>query len=146
MAEALERFPEILHPATGELLPATPENAAEILKAVREMRDRLSTVVHVCTDVLAAESRLRGAKTFQVGRVGVKITGGSETVWDIAKLRKGLTRAGCPQERIDGLIVATVEEKVNGTVARQLAAANPAYKKAIEAAKGSIATPVRASV
>lgn len=136
----------LLNPASGETLPATPENAAAVLAVLRDLRYRLSDAIRACESVLADESARQGTKTLHVGGFTASVSGGSELVWDIEALRVGLAKAGCPEERIDALIVATTEYKVNQSVARQLAAANPQYAAAVEAAKGRVEKPVRVSV
>lgn len=137
---------DLLNPATGEIVPATPANAAELAAALRELRVKISGAIKDCEAVLVDESARVGSKTLRLGGLTARVTGGSEIVWDVEKLRKSLARAGCPEERLLELIVETVEYKVNQTVARQLAAANPKYAKAIDGAKTRHETPTRVSV
>jgi hypothetical protein len=96
--------------------------------------------------VLIEESRRVGAKTLRYGNVEAVVSGGSEVVWDIGRLFEGLRAAGCPDERLEVLVTATVEYKVNQAVAKQLAAANPDYAAAIEAARDRQPAPTRVTV
>lgn len=136
----------LLNPASGELLPATPENAALVLAALRDLRQRINDAVADCQDVLVAESQRVGTKTLHIGGLVATVTGGSETLWDVERLREGLRSAGCPEERLDALITAHVEYKVNQSVARQLSSANPKYATAIEVAKTRVEKSLRVSV
>lgn len=137
---------ELLNPTSGELLAATPENAAAMLADLRELRGKIAEAVKACEAVLVEESTRVGTKTLRFGATQAVVSGGSETVWDVEALRKSLTRAGCPEERIGELIVETVEYRVNQSVARQLSGANPKYKRAIERARTTIVKPMRVSV
>jgi hypothetical protein len=147
MTENLPALPEeVMNLRTGELLPATPENAAVVLDDLRRLRQLINEASALCRDILAEESRRQGTKTLHLGELTAEVHGGSEVVWDIETLEAELLKAGCPQERMDALISETVEYKVNNTVARQLAAANPDYASAIEAAKERVPAPIRVSV
>lgn len=120
---------------SGELLPATPENAAMLIVRMREFRSLLMDGIKECERILIDESTRVGSKTLRVGGHVAEIAGGSEVVWDVEALRAGLRKAGCPDERLAELITETVEYRVNNTVARQLASANPKYANVIEGAK-----------
>lgn len=137
---------DLVDPRSGELFPATPENAAMLLERLRTLRGQLMEQIKECERVLVDESVRIGSKTLRVGGFVAEVTGGAETVWDVEALRVGLRRAGCPEERINEAITETVEYKVNNSVARQLASANPKYAKAIEAAKARTPKPVRVRV
>lgn len=137
---------EIVNPASGEILPATPDNAVEALASLRELRYRIGDAIRGCEAILADESARVGSKTLHIGGYTASVSGGSELVWDVEQLRAGLAAAECPEGRIDELIVATVEYRVNQSVARQLASANPKYAAVIEAAKSRVVKPTRVSV
>lgn len=139
---ALAEIRPLVHPGTGEVLPATPENAAKLLRSLRELRQRALDAAKDCERVIAEESSRQGKKTLRLGDVAVELYGGSEVVWDVEKLRASLRRLGCPEERILELVRETIEYKIDNTVARQLAAANPKYAKAIEAAKTRHSKPL----
>lgn len=137
---------ELLNVETGEVLPATTENAAAVLVAAREMKNRLGGVIRDAEAFLADESRRLGTKTFHTGGGKVSLSGGMTTSYDPEVLGEALRAAGCPEERISEAIVEEVTYKVNQTVLRQLASANPAYRAAAEKAKIESVTPIRASV
>ena len=127
---------ELLDPTTGELVPYDDLPALAVAVAgIRAYRDKLNDTLAAFSDAIIQQSKQQGTMTMNVGAAVVKVSADSEVQWDIPALQDGLLEAGIPQERLDQLIVAKVEFKVNGTVARQLAGANPEYKAAIEAAK-----------
>lgn len=130
---------ELVNPITGELVPYGDVPAlAEAVRTIKERRDQLTEVLSVFNHAIIQESVRQGTRTLNVGRTTVKVSADYETEWDIELLQEGLLAAGIPAERLDELVVAKVEFKVNGTVARQLSGANPEYKTAIEAAKGRV--------
>lgn len=137
---------ELLNVATGEFLPATAESAAAVLVAAREMKTKIGTVIRDAEAWLAEESRRQGTKTFHTGGGKISLTGGISTSYDPEVLGEALRAAGCPEERINEVIVQEVTFKVNQTVLRQLSAANPDYRAAAEKAKIESETPIRASV
>jgi hypothetical protein len=90
----------------------------------------------VLRDAMNVRSGLLGTKTIYVEGVGkVEIKNATETIWDIDKLEKGLRRAGMPDEVIGEIIVPTTEYKVNAVRAKQAAAANKKYERAIARAQ-----------
>lgn len=130
---------ELVNPITGELVPYGDVPAlAEAVRVVKERRDHLNDVIAAFNHAIIQESTRQGTRTLNIGRTTVKVSADHETEWDIELLQEGLLAAGIPQERLEELVVAKVEYKVNGTVARQLSGANPEYKTAIEAAKGRV--------
>jgi hypothetical protein len=137
---------QLLDVGSGELLPATTTNAAAVLVAAREMKDKIQDVIRDAEAFLAEESRIQGTKTLRAGAYTLSLTGGSTTRYDPVTLREALQMAGCPEERIDACIVAKIEYTVNRSVLRQLVGANPDYAAAADLAKESIETPMRASV
>ncbi len=137
---------ELVNVETGERLPATVANAAAVLQAARSMKERINDVVASATLYLVSESARRGTKTLNVGDVSVVLTGGAGVAYDAEDLMEALRVAGCPEDRIEQAVVATVSHKVNRAVLRQLAAANPDYQAAIELAEVPVETPWRASV
>jgi hypothetical protein len=131
---------------SGEQLEPTPVNAARCRHSIRDMRDRLTDLAGLCDDILADESRRQGTKTLHLDDYDVVVTGGPTVEYDAQQLQAGLADAGCPADRIDALVTPVVEWKVNRSVLRQLAAANLAYKQAIDNAAVQIDRPYRASV
>lgn len=137
---------ELVNVRTGERLPATVENAAAVIEAARAMKDRVQSVIADATDYLRGESVRLGVKTLRAGGYEIALSGGASTEIDPVALREALSAADCPEERIDAAIVAEVTYKVNRSVLRQLAGANPDYAAAIELATRAVEKPYRASV
>ncbi len=133
---------EIWNPVTGELVPADDINGvAEAVKALRELRQKVSDAVADATVLLVEESRRRGTKTVALENVTAVISGGDETVFDIETLRSDLEALGCPQDRLEALIKTEVTYKVDKRVVKQLAAANEDYAEAIESATSVVPKP-----
>jgi hypothetical protein len=135
----------LLDVRTGELVPATPENAVELLAAARDMRSRILNLVKDCEAVLLDESRRQGTKTLRYGNTTATVTGGTEIVWNLDILQE-LRNRGLPEERYDELVVATVTYKVDARVAKQLETSNPAYAEVIRMARSEEPKPWRVSV
>lgn len=150
---ASERLPAVAEPPrefidvrSGERLPATVENAAAVIEAAREVKRKMDEVIRDAEGYLAEQSRVRGTKTFHTDWGKVTVTGGPATSYDPEKLREGLTAAGCPEDRINEVVTATVTYKVDQRILKQMAAANGDYAKAAEAAKIVTENPLRASL
>jgi hypothetical protein len=135
----------LLDVRTGELVPATAENAAHLLYAAREMRAKMLSLVKDCEAVLIAQSRVEGSKTLHINDVTAEITGGTALEWDLGVLTD-LLEAGLPQDRYDQLVVASVTYKVDARVAKQLESANPAYAEIIARARNTVEKPWRVSI
>jgi hypothetical protein len=69
----------LLDVRTGELVEATPQNAAELLFAAREMRAKMMGLVKDCEAVLIDESRRQGTKTLHLPAGTAEIT--ATTIW-----------------------------------------------------------------
>lgn len=131
----VQEQPEVPNPVTGELVDLRDLTA--VAGAVEQVRDAERMLYLFRRDVLTAAVRLhsqrQGTKTLHAGTVDLVLGGGTKIEWDGEGLVGGLLAAGLPQERIDELV--KWEPKVNARVAAQLAAANPAYAEAIDAAR-----------
>ncbi len=143
---ALASETTLVNVLTGEALEPTVANAATVLEAAREMKERLNDVIAAATLYLVAESAVRGTKTLNSGDVSVTLTGGATTDYDATDLMEALRIAGCPEDRIEQAVVATVSYRVNHSVLTQLRAANEDYAAAIELAAHTVEKPFRASV
>jgi len=136
----------LLNVATGELLPATVENAATVLEVAREIEANLRTVKQNATAYLVEQARLNGTKTFHTVSGKVELSGGTATEYDAADLMEALREAGCPEDRISAAVEETISYKVNRSVLRQLVGANEDYRAAAELAERTVEKPWRASV
>lgn len=146
MTDTLPAVPlQLVNVQTGEVLEATPENAAEQLLKARELRNRLMGLVHDCEAVLLDESRKQGTKTLHLPAGTATISGGAAVVWDVEKLRE-LHNHHLPPERWDDLVTMIVTYKVNAAVAKQLEAANPEYARIVGEARGWEDKPWRVSI
>lgn len=136
----------LLDVQTGELLPATVDNAARVLNAARAMKEHVNLIIKETTAYLAEESARRGTKTLHHDDYTVTLTGGTTLDYDPQDLMEALRVAGCPEERIEEAVVAHITYRVNRAVLRQLSAANPDYKAAIDLATREIEKPYQAKV
>lgn len=136
----------LLDVRTGELLPASVENAARVLHAARAMKAQVNEIVQEATAYLVEESARVGTKTLHGDTETVTLTGGPSIDYDPADLVEALREAGCPENRIDQAVTQIITYKVDRSVLRQLAAANPYYKAAIQLAELEVERPYRASV
>lgn len=139
---------ELVLPGTGEIVSLEdPADAAALWFRLKTMESQCAEIRRrIANEVLAAEAERLGTKTLHMEGVGkVKMTGGpeSETVWDIERLRSEMRAAGLPDDRLALLIKTTVEYKVDGNVARQLAGANPEYARIIDSCKKRVDKPWR---
>lgn len=139
-------FTGLLDVQTGELLDPTIGNAARVLRACRDMKERINQIVSETTTFLADQAQHQGARTLHDGADTITLTGGPGIDYDPHDLMEALRVAGCPEERITQAVVEEISYRVNRSVLRQLAAANPDYAAAIDLAKRHIDKPVRAAV
>lgn len=139
----VESFPDVL---TGEVLPATPENAARALEAARAVKRQMDDVIYAVTEYVLAESRTAGTKTIATPAGKLTLTGGAQVVYEGQELSEALRAAGCPEDRVDAAVQAEVRYKVNQRVLAQLASANPAYAAAIRLVERTEPKPYRVSV
>lgn len=137
---------ELVDVATGERLPASVDNALRVLVVARDMKNRLGGVIRDAEAFLAHLSLVQGTKTFHVETGTVELKGGTSTEYDALELIDELRAVGCPEDRITAAVTTEISYKVNRTVLRQLASANPEYAAAAERASRKVETPLRASV
>lgn len=125
-------------PSTGEVIDLDdPSACLRVLTDIRDLESRLREAKGALTDALAAEFSRQGTKTLELNGVKATIGADSEIVWDIEILGR-LRDLGLPEERMDKLITAEITYRVNGGVAKQIAAANPLYADVIEQAKSRV--------
>jgi len=137
---------ELVNIETGEMLPATAENAAVVLRAVRDMRARLTEIGDEATAFLVEESRRIGARTFHVEGGIVELKGGDGVDYDPQALAEGLRAAGLPEERVGEVVVQEVSYRVNRAKLRSVTGANPDYKAAASRAEIPTSKKVWASL
>lgn len=128
----------ILIPTSGEVLD--PEDAAgclRVLTEIRELESRLREAKAALTDALSMEFARQGTKTLEFGGIKATLGANNEVVWDIEILSE-LRALGLPEDRMDALVTTEVTFKVNASVAKQLASANPRYAEVIERAKSRV--------
>jgi hypothetical protein len=141
----LERPATLIDVRTGEVLPATPDNAIDLLKAARDIRQRILDLVKACEFVLREESQRQGKKTLHLPGGTAQISGGAELEWDLDILAE-LQALGLPEDRYGELVVQTVSYKVSAAVAKQLEAANESYAAVIRRARSYVEKPFRVSI
>jgi hypothetical protein len=146
MTTELQPYTGLLDVQTGELLEPTVGNAARVISAARAMKQHVNEIVNEATAYLVALSEHQGTKTLHGEGETITITGGTSVDYDPADLRDALEAAGCPEDRINAAVETIITYKVNRAVLRQLAAANPDYRAAIELAEHEIEKPYRATV
>ena len=146
MSTDLARYTGFLDVQTGELLEPTVGNAARVLSAARAMKQHVNEIVNEATAYLVTVSEHQGTKTLHGEGETVTVSGGPSVDYDAADLRELLENAGCPHDRIEAAVETVITYKVNRSVLRQLAAANPDYKAAIELAERTVEKPYRASL
>lgn len=136
----------LLDVQSGELLPATVENAARVLAAARAQKTLINRIIEEATSYLVDLSRHSGTKTLHGDEETITLTGGTSVEYDAHDLIETLREAGCPEDRINAAVVTEITYKVDRGVLRQLAAANEDYRAAIELAQREVEKPYRASV
>lgn len=136
MSELQRSLPEsVVNPVTGELLLLEdPAAVAIYLDEVRQLEDKLRFVKRILGERLAEESRVQGTQVLHMPGVVVTLTRKKEIEWDMPKLRE-LKALGLPEQRFNELVRQTIETKVLANEAKKIAAANPAYREVIEAAR-----------
>lgn len=142
----LSVYQGLLDVRTGELLEPTVDNAARVIHSARALKNQATEIVNEATAYLVEESTRQGTKTLHGEDETVTLTGGLSVDYDAVELIEGLTEVGCPSNRIDQAVVQVVTYKVDRSVLRQLSAANPDYRTAIELAEVQVEKPHRASV
>jgi hypothetical protein len=134
---------ELLDVLTGEVLPATPENAHAILAHIADMEQTIRTAKAAITDYVIEESVRQGTKTFDIHGSKLVLEGGPTDVVEGHDLAMLLREAGCPEQRIKDVVTEEVTYKVNRRVLAQLIAANPDYRTAAELTTTTVERPWR---
>ena len=143
---ATREFTGLLNVTTGELLEPTLQNAGVVLEQARAMKQIVNDIVAEATAYVASEAARRGTKTLRDGDTEISLSGGTSVDYDAQDLMEALRAADCPEDRIEAAVVAHITYKVDRSVLRQLAGANPDYKAAIDLAAHETEKPYRAAV
>lgn len=135
---------ELIDVLTGEVLPATPENAHAILARIAEMEQTIRTAKSAITEYVIEESIRQGTKTFDVNGSKLVLEGGPSKQIEGHELAQLLREAGCPEQRIKDVVTEEITYKVNQRVLAQLVAANSDYATAAELTTTTVEKPYRA--
>jgi hypothetical protein len=145
--QTVEEHPEIVMPLTGEIIDL--RDAAQVAGALDQLTDirhRLDEIRSTLTDALRLEAHHQGTKTLHLEGFDAVISGGERTEYDGYELIVQLGQAGLPNERVNAAVQTVITYKPNAAVLKQLAGANPDYKRIIEACKSVVAAPWRATI
>ena len=135
----------LVNPATGEMLPATPENAVVLLGELRRIRDAVQAAIRGCEEIVVEESTRQGARTLTLGGHKVEVSAGNKVVWNETVLHQ-LLDLGLPKDRFDALMRPTISYSVDTFEANRIAKANPDYAKVIKEARTDVPDRKRVSV
>lgn len=135
---------ELLDVVTGELLPATPENAHAILARIAAQEQTLRTAKSALTEYVIEESTRQGTKTFNTPDGKLVLEGGPETVVEGHELAQLLLAAGMPEENVSAIVTEEITYKVNRAKLKQATSANPDYQAAADLVTTTVEKPWRA--
>jgi hypothetical protein len=144
--ERVDQAPSLLNPETGELLEPTIDNAAAVILACRNVKQRANELIDEATLFAVYEAERLGKKTLHGVDETLVVNGGATTEYDEQALMELLRDVGCPEGRIAEAVVETISYKVDRAVLNQLVGANAQYKAAIELAKREKDTPYRVTI
>lgn len=146
---AIESADEVLVPdfSTGEVVDVmkNPERIPGLVETLRETKRLADDHLRTLTAMVELLSEQRGTRTLPFGDRKVSLGTATETIYDVTVLEE-LRAAGLPEDRFDELVRAEVSYKVNASVAKQLAGANPEYAKIVERSKTVVPKRVTLSV
>lgn len=134
-----EPAPMLMLPTTGELISRDdPAACARALQEMDDLETKLKVLKGALREVLLEESVRVGGKTLHFGGgITATITTPVSTIWDHTVLAE-LVAAGLPEDRYEALVKTEISFKINGSIAKELAGANPVYAEIIERAKTRI--------
>jgi hypothetical protein len=147
IAQGVEENPELVMPLTGVIVDLRdPNQVADALDQLTDIRHRLDELRGVLTDALRLEAHLQGTKTLYLDELKAVIHGGERTEYDGHKLALQLRAAGLPEDRVMAAVQEVISYKPDGRVLKQLAGANPEYREIIEACRSVVPAPWRATI
>jgi transposase len=125
---------QIVRLDTGEVIDPRnlPDLAGYLAELRRLKREELDPRIRQVTAAAVELAREYGKQTLEAGGVKLRVKRKIERHWNVPVLRHGLQKAGVPEERLAQLIRKRTVYDVSWQVARELSAANPAYKAVIE--------------
>jgi hypothetical protein len=139
--------PQLVVPLTGELVDLRkPDDVADVLEQVREMKHQLDNARGILEQVLRLEAARQGTKTLHLADCTAVISGGETVEYDGAELARRLEQAGMPADRVHQVVELIVTYKVNAAKAKAAASANPAYAAAVEQTRVVKPVPWRVSL
>ncbi len=125
-------------PYSGEVVSfEDPPACLKLLVEIRELEGQLRDLKDSLTDALKYEFSRQGTKTLELNGIKATLGADTEVVWDVGVLYE-LRDHGLPEERMNDLITEEIQYKVNASVAKQLAAANPTYAEVVERAQSRV--------
>lgn len=126
---------ELIFPVTGQIVSRdNPEECLRVLMEIRTLEDRLRELKRDLKEAVVGYSRDVGNKTISFNEITASVIIPSATSWDIEVLEE-LIAAGLPEDRYQDLVQPEISYKVNGSVARSIAASNEKYGEIIDRAK-----------
>jgi hypothetical protein len=130
---AIAEQPQLVIPLSGELVDLRkPNEVANALDQIREMKHQLDGCRIVFEQVLRLEASRQGTKTLHLDECTAAISGGETVEYDGEELGRRLLAAGMPGDRVNEIVQVIVTYKVNARNAKHAAGANPEYAKAVE--------------
>jgi len=142
VAQHVSDEPTLLIPYTGAIVDLRePAEVAQALADVRDLKRRLDELRALLEGVLRLEAQRVGTKTLHLEGIDAVVSGGPRAEYDAELLMSRLRACGLPEERVSQAVVATVTYKPNAAVLKQLAAANPDYRRAIDASRTTVEAP-----
>lgn len=129
---------EVVVPFTGEVVSLDkPEDCARVYSEIRELEQKLRDLRSYLGDALMLASRQQGTKTLRYPGFEVKINTPNNIAWDYSVLEE-LLDAGLPTARFNDLVMIEQTYKIDGSVAKSIAASNEIYAEIIERAKSRV--------
>jgi hypothetical protein len=124
---------ELIVPGTGEVVDLDDEVATtRAIIGLREFEAQIAAVKRELTEAVKARMKVLGVKTLTLPDGSkASLSGGPTPVYDAEAIEVALRKAGMPEDRIREIVVERVSYTVAPVMAKQAAAANPRYAKAI---------------
>lgn len=136
--EVVKREERSLEQRLGEIDLNDHVACALLLDDIRQLESQLGSAKQALTRALVDKARVDGVTAFELpGRMRAEIRAGTRTSYSPEVLEQGLRKAGMSDERIGEIITQTVSYSVDARELKKAAGVNPAYAKAMEAAKST---------